>query len=342
MTNRDDVKIISMHKTLPDDPRYPFSQPRGYVYAKNNITPGAAAFLGFTASPLGGEVVAIAREAEVKGIEPDVAGIAPVQPSPTPTDSPVAAVTPETIAQAPDTLPPDRVATPTDRPLRGATGFWGWLLPFGVLGTAWWLYSKREAENRTWLRQRETLEVLPSSRSPVIAPDLPSSQIVTPVIESEGIGVDPIASMPVVQDYPASPVLRPDLDTLPTAETLGIIPVGSDTEIIAPDLTDLPPEAPPSDPETFAAVPSPWDAVTSNPHPRAQLIKLPLIQPFPNLLSNPNHPWKLLKSNLEPIMGRAIEPKITWKTTRKTTQKMIGLKPVRSFNLKLRRLLTLI
>jgi phosphate transport system substrate-binding protein len=40
------IRIVPMHKTLPLDPRYPFSQPLSYVYKGPTPTPAAAAFLG--------------------------------------------------------------------------------------------------------------------------------------------------------------------------------------------------------------------------------------------------------------------------------------------------------
>jgi phosphate transport system substrate-binding protein len=58
--NRGDVKILSMHKTLPTDPRYPFSQPRGYVY-KGTPNPAVASFLGYATTLEGQEVVKTAE-----------------------------------------------------------------------------------------------------------------------------------------------------------------------------------------------------------------------------------------------------------------------------------------
>ncbi|MDY7020945.1 MAG: DUF4912 domain-containing protein, partial [Cyanobacteriota bacterium] len=94
--NRDDVKIISMHQTLPDDPRYPYSQYRSYVYNENNTTPAVVAFLGLastapgqagaagvapTAIPRNGEdeeVVPVVPVAPVAGSESDPASVAQV------------------------------------------------------------------------------------------------------------------------------------------------------------------------------------------------------------------------------------------------------------------------
>ena len=43
------IRIVPMHKTLPRDPRYPFSQPLAYVYKGPTPRPAVAAFLGGTA-----------------------------------------------------------------------------------------------------------------------------------------------------------------------------------------------------------------------------------------------------------------------------------------------------
>jgi phosphate transport system substrate-binding protein len=57
VTNRPDVRIVSMHKVLPNDPKYPFSQPIYYVYRSKNPSPAALAFLGFAKAPQGQQVV---------------------------------------------------------------------------------------------------------------------------------------------------------------------------------------------------------------------------------------------------------------------------------------------
>ncbi|MEL6814921.1 MAG: substrate-binding domain-containing protein, partial [Cyanobacteria bacterium J06598_3] len=57
------VKIVPMHQTLPDDPRYPFSQPRSYVYA-GDASPAVQGFLAVATSPEGQTVVEEVRETE--------------------------------------------------------------------------------------------------------------------------------------------------------------------------------------------------------------------------------------------------------------------------------------
>lgn len=57
------VKIVPMHQTLPDDPRYPFSQPRSYVY-KGEPSAAAQGFLAVATSPEGEEVIAQVQDTE--------------------------------------------------------------------------------------------------------------------------------------------------------------------------------------------------------------------------------------------------------------------------------------
>jgi phosphate transport system substrate-binding protein len=66
--NRPGVRILSMHKTLPDDQRYPFSQSRGYAY-KDASNPAMQAFLATASSPEGQQAVlsALAEEATADG-----------------------------------------------------------------------------------------------------------------------------------------------------------------------------------------------------------------------------------------------------------------------------------
>ena len=61
--SRDDVNIISMHKTRPDNPAYPFSQPRNYVYLGDPSEP-AQAFLAVATGEEGQNAIAEVQDAE--------------------------------------------------------------------------------------------------------------------------------------------------------------------------------------------------------------------------------------------------------------------------------------
>jgi ABC-type phosphate transport system substrate-binding protein len=74
VVDADNVTIISMHQTLPDDPRYPYSQIRSYVYQQDNPSPATRAFLGFATSEPGQEVIVAAAPAD--GQSPEAASTA--------------------------------------------------------------------------------------------------------------------------------------------------------------------------------------------------------------------------------------------------------------------------
>ncbi len=88
---RDDIRIVAMHQTMPDDPRYPFSQPRIYVY-KQSPSSAAQAFLGFATGAPGQDAIARAIEGEAAalnaganaGANTTPAPVAPVAPAPAP------------------------------------------------------------------------------------------------------------------------------------------------------------------------------------------------------------------------------------------------------------------
>jgi len=122
------VRIVPMHQTLPDDPRYPFSQPRGYVYREAD--PVAQAFLGFATSAPGQEAVAEAKAEEAEVVESEVAATTETAPAPAEPDT---ALVPGAADSA--------VATQD----RGGLG-WLWLLPLLLAGgLLWWLFGRRPA-----------------------------------------------------------------------------------------------------------------------------------------------------------------------------------------------------
>ena len=125
--NLGNVRILKLHDTLPDDPRYPFSQPRGYVY-RGTPDPATQAFLGFAISRPGQEVVEAAKLTE-SGKPAEVA------PSPAAT----ATASPETTAPAPASA-----AAPAADTTSGKFPWWLWLLlPLIGIPLLWWLLKGR-------------------------------------------------------------------------------------------------------------------------------------------------------------------------------------------------------
>lgn len=161
--DRQDVRIISMHKTLPDDPRYPFSQPLAYVY-KGTPSPAVLAFLGVATAPASKAIIEAARETGTKAAAD--ASPMPVSPSP---------VSPS--SEASPTTTPDVAAVPPGASTEARGGFPWWLLLLPLLFIPLWL----------WLKGRRT-EV----DSVAAPPDrLPTTPIAPPVPDVAVTGTTP-------------------------------------------------------------------------------------------------------------------------------------------------------
>ncbi len=130
VTDKPGVRIVPMHKTLPSDPRYPFSQPLAYVY-KGKPTLAAQAFLG---------------------------GAAPANPViATP-------ATPAVIAPSPIPAPAQAPVQKTDY------SWLPWLFLLPVLGgLLWWLLKNRSQPAITPVATT-TIPTPPPSPAPVPAP----------------------------------------------------------------------------------------------------------------------------------------------------------------------------
>ncbi|MDZ8107532.1 MAG: DUF4912 domain-containing protein [Nostoc sp. DedQUE12a] len=139
------VRVLQLHQTLPDDAKYPFSQPLVYIYKKNPSL-GAAGFLGFTLAPAGQQAIEQARVAEAEAIATSVSQpAATAAPSgevtPTATASPSA--TTSVFGEQPFVAP----AAPEKAPIvNRETPFW-LLLPLLVTtvggGLLWWFFGRR-------------------------------------------------------------------------------------------------------------------------------------------------------------------------------------------------------
>lgn len=166
--DRNDVKIVRMHQVLPDDARYPYSQPRGYVYT-GDPTPAALAFLGFATSPQGQAAVQEAIQAEASGVDLEAVAASPVtspdtQADPSPVASPDAQADPSLVA-SPDAqaidpslaVSPDAESSPdvalVPAPSADAAAldrslpWWLWWLSIPILGgLLWWLLKDRGSQ----------------------------------------------------------------------------------------------------------------------------------------------------------------------------------------------------
>ncbi|GFE69506.1 DUF4912 domain-containing protein [Chroococcus sp. FPU101] len=144
---RTDVKILKMHETLPNDERYPFSQPLIYVYKGAAPSDAAKAFLGYATAPDNATVIEDARRADVA-------------PAPVPAET--------TTTTVPTTTEPDR-----------DSGFPWWLLLLApLLLIPFFLRGRSEPEPEVI---RDPIPAPPPPPpTPVAAPVAPSRLILTP------------------------------------------------------------------------------------------------------------------------------------------------------------------
>ncbi|HSM81320.1 MAG TPA: DUF4912 domain-containing protein [Nodosilinea sp.] len=130
------VKIVPMHDTLPDDQRYPFSQPLAYVYNPATASPAALVFLGFATNPDSEALIEAAQAAAVGAETEDAPEAAPETAPETaletdPAASPADPESTSTTLEEAETIPP--------APARGLP-WWPWLLALPLLGgLLWWL-----------------------------------------------------------------------------------------------------------------------------------------------------------------------------------------------------------
>jgi phosphate transport system substrate-binding protein len=174
------LRVLKLHQTLPNDARYPFSQPLVYAY-KKNPSPGVAGFLGFAGAEAGTIAVEAARSAEALAIAQSVAsdqGIVANAATPTP----VAETTTQanTTTAATDTLQANTAPTGAALSSNTTSGDnrqvvsgdtqpaafpWWLLLPITALGAGilWWLLGKGNKRSEAL----EGASTLPIAAAPI-------------------------------------------------------------------------------------------------------------------------------------------------------------------------------
>ncbi|MBD2234134.1 substrate-binding domain-containing protein [Phormidium tenue] len=182
---RSDVRVLAMHQTLPNDPRYPYSQHRAYVYNAEDPTPAALALIGFfmqLPGPTSADAAATKASEPTATPSPKTApAIAP--PAPTATLESTA-----TSGQNTALVPPAGTTTETATSGR----FPWWLLGIPVLGgLLWWLLKGQ----RKPIASRSIAPVAPPKTVPVAAP------VAVPVAAP----VDDVALAPVLNPATAQP-----------------------------------------------------------------------------------------------------------------------------------------
>ncbi|AFZ01042.1 substrate-binding domain-containing protein [Calothrix sp. PCC 6303] len=178
------LRVLKLHQTLPDNPKYPFSQPLVYVFKKNPTAP-VASFLGFAGAEPGKIAVEAARTAEATAVAQTVAQ-APAQ-APATTATPGVTVSPTTEAVTnTNTTTSTTVTSPdggttttvtnngnqafvqgTSETAAGGSEttpfpLWWLALPVAALGLLWWLIGgkgKKEKEPQQTIAPATTLPI---------------------------------------------------------------------------------------------------------------------------------------------------------------------------------------
>jgi phosphate transport system substrate-binding protein len=204
-----DVRIISMHKTLPDDPRYPYSQPRNYVYkagADGQPNPAAAAFLGYATSPDGQAIVQEA-EASVLGGLP-AATATPAATTPAVAIAPAATAPIATTPAASTELPP-----------------WWWLPIAAVAGAGgllWWFGRRGGAAAPIVPPVVETRQPVGVGAAPVRppatpAPDWGGTARAAGAVGAAGVGAAAAAKLSQTPVAPKPAPVLPNVTPTPVA-----------------------------------------------------------------------------------------------------------------------------
>ncbi|MBD2728528.1 DUF4912 domain-containing protein [Nostoc sp. FACHB-892] len=139
------VRVLQLNQALPDDEKYPFSQPLVYAYKKNPSL-STVDFLGFTLVPSGQQAIEQGRTAEAEAIatnvlQPAVTGSPDAQTTPAATPSPDA--TTSAFGEQPFVAPATAQSSPI---VNREAPFW-LLLPLFLVTVAasfgWWIWGKR-------------------------------------------------------------------------------------------------------------------------------------------------------------------------------------------------------
>jgi ABC-type phosphate transport system substrate-binding protein len=189
------TKIVTMHRTQPDDPRYPFSHALYYVYKKANITPAAKAMLIHAAGPAGQSALAAVTVKD--GLLPLQAEVTQaIAEGASPAASPAAslATSPAAVAASPEAnvaLAPAIAPVPSPA-VDGSIPPWLWLpLLLGAGGLLWALF-KRPQGGSTPVGWQDNAAG-PTGTAPTVPPRIDPATAAPPVETGEAVS-EPIAT----------------------------------------------------------------------------------------------------------------------------------------------------
>ncbi|MEH1830460.1 MAG: DUF4912 domain-containing protein [Nostoc sp.] len=161
------VRVLQLHQALPEDAKYPFSQPLVYVYKKN---PGLTIvdFLGYTLAPPGQQAIEQARVSEAEAIAARVLQPASFTALPsaqtTPAATPSPSATTSVFAQKPFVADPAQNSPIVNK----ETPLWLLLPLFFVTaagGLFWWILGRRPSPTEKTDNSPESNPHLPNTEN---------------------------------------------------------------------------------------------------------------------------------------------------------------------------------
>ncbi|MBD2447025.1 DUF4912 domain-containing protein [Nostoc sp. FACHB-152] len=201
------VRVLQLHQALPDDPKYPFSQPLVYVY-KSNPSPAVAGFLGFALAKPGKQAIEQARTAEAEAIaKGETPTLQLVVNQTSTTEATTAQATPPAATTAPTTAAttaPTTAATTapaatssqqqpatapsTSNPLsQGQIPLWWLVLPLGVIaGLLLWIVRTSSSSDSAAAENQLPASSEPSAPTAIADNTVVSEPAIPPVNGTNG------------------------------------------------------------------------------------------------------------------------------------------------------------
>jgi ABC-type phosphate transport system substrate-binding protein len=197
------IKVVEMHQTLPDDARYPFSQPNLYVY-QGEPSEAAEGFLGFVTAPVGQgiiqETIAIANPlpgVNTTAEQPATDSATTNTPATTTAEQPATdSTTTNTPATTPSNLGEAAQTNPDTNAEQKSNGWLWWLLPLALLIPLLAFLTRKGKDSETITNENGDGRELVGAGVPGASPetDRGGNGIVAGTALATGLGASAIAN----------------------------------------------------------------------------------------------------------------------------------------------------
>lgn len=197
------VNLVVMHEARPDDPLYPYAQPRGYAYKKSPDL-AASSFLGLATAGSGVAAIDAAKATEAQTV------FSALNPPP----------------QITLTQTPEPADSPSAQTLKALPLWLRLVLPLGLLGLLLQAVLK-------WLERKPATSAPVATASPIAPAPMPE-----PPLEAEII--EPTPLVPAAPATPEPPTVEPPAPVVTPAALPDVTPnTIISTEAIAPVMSDM-------------------------------------------------------------------------------------------------------